>query len=339
MVGVPVLLLLAGHLLGRFPVGLAAAFLYALFTGPALQTFYILPDGLMPFMATLLLTAAVWCLRRDRLAGFAVLGILLGLAANLRSDTLGIGVFLALGIWRWRRRLDRGTLARIGIMALAAFVLLIPYGLIQRNYEPIGRFQVTTPALGVSLWESYGETPNPHGAVLSDAAVDEMLFRMTGRRVDLKPEGEALLKKLWLRAALRDPGWFLWSVRHRCATLLSYWRAGVEPPFVASDRSSAARKLLTRAFHAGFAPLAVGVLACGIATVIFSRRGLVIASAPLHYLLAFSVLHLEPRYVIPALGPLAFSGCYGVALLVSWLRQAPWRNAAAPKPAGESLPR
>jgi hypothetical protein len=322
MVGVPVLLLLAGHLLGCFPVGLAAAFLYGLFTGPALQTFYILPDGLMPFMATLLLTTALWCARRDRPAGYAVLGIVLGLAANLRSDTLGVGVLLALGIWRWRRRLDLGTIARVGIMASAAFVLLIPYGLIQRNYWPIGRFQVTTPALGVSLWESYGETPNPHGAVLSDAAVDEMLFQKTGRHVDLLPEGEALLKKLWLQAALRDPGWFLWSVRHRCATLLSYWRAGVEPPFVTSAGSSNTRRPLTQAFNAGFVPLAVGVLACGIVTVIFSRLGLVITAAPLHYLLAFSVFHLDPRYFIPALGPLVFSGCYGASLIVARLARA-----------------
>jgi hypothetical protein len=333
MVGVPVLLLLAGHLLKCFPVGLAAAFLYGLFTGPVLQTFYILPDGLMPFMATLLLTTALWCARRDRLAAYAALGLVLGLAANLRSDVLGIGIFLALGTWRWRRRLDRGTLSRVGIMASMAFVLLIPYGLIQRNYKPIGRFQVTTPGLGVSLWESYGETPNPHGAVLSDAAVEEMLFQKTGRHIDLLPEGEALLKKLWLQAALRDPGWFLWSLSHRCGTLLSYWRAGVEPPFVASVGSSAAQRLLTQAFNAGFAPVAVGVLACGIVTVILSRLGLVIASAPLHYLLAFSVLHLEPRYVIPALGPLVFSGCYGASLLVARLLRA----APTPKQTGESL--
>jgi hypothetical protein len=330
MLGVPVLLLMAGHLLGCFPVGLAAAFLYGLFTGPTLQTFYILPDGLMPFMATLLLTAALWCARRDRLAGYAALGIVLGLAANLRSDALGIGVFLALGIWRWRRRLDLGTLSRVGIMASAAFVLLIPYGLIQLNFKPIGRFQVTTPALGVSLWESYGETPNPHGAVLSDAAVDEMLFQMTGRRVDLRPEGEALLKKLWLQAAMRAPGWFLWSVSNRCGTILSYWRAGVEPPFVASTRSSGARRLLIQAFNDGVANLAVGVLACGIVTILFSRLGLIIASASLSYLLAFSVLHLEPRYVIPALGPLAFSGCYGVSLVAEWLARAARHDAAVP---------
>jgi hypothetical protein len=329
MVGVPVLLLLAGHLLGCFPVGLAAAFLYGLFTGPALQTFYILPDGLMPFLAALLLATALWCVRRDRLIGYAVLGIVLGLAANLRSDALGIGVLLALGFWRWRRRLDRVTLSRVGIIASVAFVLLIPYGLIQLNYRPIGRFQVTTPGLGVSLWESYGETPNPHGAVLSDAAVDEMLFQKTGRHVDLLPEGEALLKKLWLQAALRDPGWFLWSVRHRCGTLLSYWREGVEPPFVAPAGSSAARRSLTQAFNTGLAALAVGVFACGIVAIPFSRLGLIIAAAPLHYLLAFSVLHLERRYVIPALGPLVFSGCYGASLLVAWLARAARKTRSA----------
>jgi hypothetical protein len=330
MIGVPVLLLTAGHLLGCFPVGLAAAFLYGLFSGPTEQVFYILPDGLMPFMLTLLLTVAAWCVRRDRLARYAVLGVVLGLATNLRSDALGVGVFLAIGIWRWRKTLDLGTVARVGTMAAVAFVLLIPYGLIQRNFKPIGRFQVTTMGLGWTLWLSYGETPNPHGAVLSDEAVDETLVFMTGRHLMQTPEGEALLKKLWLRAALRDPVWFLWSVWNRCETLLSFWRAGVDPPFVTSARSSAARKVLTQAFNDGFALLAAGVLACGIVTAVFSRRGLLIASAPLSYLLAFSVLHLERRYVIPALGPLVFSGCYGASLIVAWLRQAARRGAGVP---------
>jgi hypothetical protein len=330
MIGVPVLLLVAGYLLGSFPVGLAAAFLYGLFTGPTLQTFYILPDGLMPFMLTLVLTAAVWCTRRDKLATYAVLGVVLGLAANLRSDALGIGVFLALGIWRWRRRLDLGTLSRIGIMAFVAFLLLIPYGLIQRNFKPIGRFRVTTLALGQSLWMAYGETPNPHGAVVSDVGIAEMLYYKTGRYMNQLLDGEAVLKKLWLRAAMRDPGWFLWSVSNRCGRLLSHWRAGVEPPFVASARSSSAYRLLIQSFNDVVATLIVCVMACGIVAIIVSRYGLLIASVPLSYLLAFSVLHLERRYVIPALGPLVFSGCYGAYLIAAWLRRVTRSHAAIP---------
>jgi hypothetical protein len=328
MIGVPVLLLIAGHLLGRFPVGLAAASLYGLFSGLAEQTFYILPDGLMPFMVTLVLAAAAWCARRDRLVAYAMLGLTLGLAANLRSDALGIGVLLAFGIWRYRRRLDLGTLSRVGIMASAAFVLLVPYGLIQLNFKPIGRFRVTTLALGQSLWMSYGETPNPHGAVVSDAAVAETLYYKTGRYMNQLPEGEAVLKKLWLRAALRDPGWFLWSVSNRCGRLLASWRAGVEPPFVTSARSSSAHRLFIQSFNDGVTALIVGVLACGIVAVIVSRHGLLIASVPLSYLLAFSVLHLERRYVIPALGPLVFSGCYGASLIAQWLWRATRQRAA-----------
>jgi hypothetical protein len=153
--------------------------------------------------------------------------------------------------------------------------------------------------------------------------------------VDLLPEGEALLKKLWLRAALRDPGWFLWSVRHRCGTLLSYWREGVKPPFVAFPGSGAARRSLTRAFNAGCAALALGVFACVLAAIPFSRLGLILASAPLHYLLTFSVLHLERRYVIPALGPLVILGCFGASLIIAWLLRAARRDAL-PEPAGEA---
>jgi hypothetical protein len=316
---------------------LAAAFLYGFFAGMAEQTFYILPDGLMPFMATLVLAVACWCARRDKPAAYAVLGLVLGLAANLRSDALGIGVFLALGIWRWRRRLDRGTLARVGIMAFAAFVLLIPYGLLQRNVKSIGRFHVTTLALGQSLWMAYGETPNPHGAVVSDAAVAEMLYYKTGRYINQLPEGEAVLRRLWLRAAVREPRWFLWSVSNRSGRLVASWRAAVEPPFTAPARSSSAYRHLIELFNGGVATLIAGVLSCAIVAVLFSRPGPLIAAVPLTYLFAFSLLHLERRYVIPSLGPLVFAGCYGASLSVAWVRRMIRRDAVVPNQNGGGL--
>lgn len=325
MIGVPLLLVLSGSLLGSFATGYAAAALYGVFTGPVEQTFYILPDALMPFMATLLLATSAWFVRRDTLARYAALGVVLGVAANLRGDALGIGVFLALGIWRWRGRLDAGTLARIAIVAAVTLLLLSPYGLIQKNFKPIGRFQITTPVLGKNLWEAYGETPNPHGAILSDGAVDEMLQK-AGHHIHL-PDGEAYLKKLWLKAAIRDPGWFLWSIRHRSWTLLGYWQVGARPPYVPSSGGRSILSFLTRGTNRVLAWLAVGLLACGIVSVFSSRLGLLIAAAPLSYFVVFSVMHLESRYVMPALGPLAFVGCYGASFLSVRLRGAVWKRA------------
>jgi hypothetical protein len=40
-----------------------------------------------------------------------------------------------------------------------------------------------------------------------------------------------------------------------------------------------------------------------------------IAAATLGYFAAFSFLHVEPRYVLPALGPLTYLACHGVAIL------------------------
>lgn len=332
MIGVPLLLLLTGSLLGCFATGYAAAALYGLFAGPAQQTFYILPDALMPFMATLLLATSAWCVRRDTLARYAVLGLVLGVAANLRSDALGIGVFLAFGIWRSRRKMDLATLTRIAIVAAVAFVLLIPFGLIQKNFKPIGRFQITSSGMGQNLWEAYGETPNPHGAIVSDAAVDE-LVQKAGYHLHT-PDGEAYLKKLWLQAALRDPGWFLWSVAHRSKSVLGVWRLAARSPFDPSIDESLIQRFLTRGTNRVLAWLTAALFACGIAGVFSGRLGLLIAAAPLSYGVFFSVLHLEARYVIPALGPLAFLGCYGASFLSARLRDAAWKKARV----AETLP-
>ncbi len=201
-------------------------------------------------------------MRRDTLARYAVLGVVLGVAANFRSDALGIGVFLALGIWRMRGKIDLATLTRIAIVAAVTFILLIPFGLIQKNFKPIGRFQITSPGMGQNLWEAYGETPNPHGATVSDAAVDQMLQK-AGYHIHL-PDGEAYLKRLWLQAALRDPGWFLWSVRHRFKTVLDYWQLAARPPFVPSIGGSSIQRFLTRGTNRVLAWLAVGLFACGV---------------------------------------------------------------------------
>lgn len=74
-------------------------------------------------------------------------------------------------------------------MATVTFVLLIPFGLIQKNRKPIGRFQITSPGMGQNLWVACGETHNPHGATVSDADVNQMLQK-TGYHIHLA-DGEA----------------------------------------------------------------------------------------------------------------------------------------------------
>ena len=316
MFAAPLLLLLTGIWLGSFGTGYAAAALYVLFGGPAQQTFYILPDALMPFVATLVLATAVWCVRTDRLRRYLLLGVVIGLGANLRTDVLGMTPFLALGIWQARRRLDRGTFLRIGAIAAVSFLLLVPYGLIQKNYPRVARFRITTPGLGQNLWEAYGETPNPHGAVADDAAVDEMLTKH-GLHIHL-PDGEAYLKKEWLRAALRDPRWFAWSVWNRDKVLLGYWRDGAKIGFTVTNESKFQHAViggLRRSFDLVF----LAVLFFAVFALIFSRMGFLLAAAPLSYFVAFSLLHIERRYVIPALGPLVFLGCHGAEILLKRL--------------------
>jgi hypothetical protein len=69
--------------------------------------------------------------------------------------------------------------------------------------------------------------------------------------------------------------------------------------------------------------------------VFSGRPGLLIAAAPLSYGVLFSFLHLESRYVMPALGPLTFLGCYGASFLGSRLRDAVWRAGKTEARAGE----
>lgn len=320
MLGAPLLLVLTGIFLGCFTTGYAAAALYSLFSGTAIQTFYILPDGLMPFLLTLLLATSAWCARRDQPRRYLVLGMVLGVAANFRSDVLAVAPFLALGTWRFRNKLDTGTVARVLAIAVVAFALLIPYGLIQKNFKPIGQFQITAPALGQSLWFSLGETPNPYGATVSDAAIDQMLAK-AGRHIFL-PDGESYLKNAWLRAAVREPGWFVRSVAHREGVLLGYWRVGAKAPFLPVPYASPAawQRILVKGATRTLSLIVLGLFVCGVLALLFSRLGLLVGAIPLGYFVAFSFLHLEQRYVLPSLGPLTYLGCHGAEVLVGRFR-------------------
>lgn len=348
MIGVSLLLVSAGMALRRFPEGLAAAALYAVATFPALSQL-VLPDVPMLFFGAALLATSLWTASRDRLPGYLLLGLLLGFVANFRSDILVASPFLAAGIWRARGVMNWGTLARIVSIAVTTFILLVPYGFIQKRAT--GHFRIATPALGTNLWEALGETPNPHGAVLSDLEADILVQREGLRR--LTPEGEAFLVRKWRAAVASDPGWFLDSVDGRIGRVARYLRALLEPgfPFREMDRK---RELILRGVDVRYGDYkrstGQGILRWGlahprsflgtiydvlmprvkslslfsfsllllvgsVAGLLRSRYGLLIGAIPLAYLCAFSVLHVEPRYLAPLLGPLLYLGCHGLGTL------------------------
>ncbi len=375
--GVPLLLLTTGVLLRRFPEGFAAAALYGLFPFPAEMSSYPLPDALMPFLSASFLAVCAWAISRDRLFRYLFAGILLGLAANFRTDFLGVAPLLALGIWRARGRLTLGTMQRVFIIALAAFALMTPYGLIQR--KATGEFRLSTRALGTSLWEALGETRNPHGAILSDAAVGEWLAR-NGLSMHTRP-GEAFLLHQWWAAVQRDPAWFASSVLRRQIRVLEWTRAMIDPThsvfhplaggsanwgrwrtqleasikvFPPEFRRQTGRGLFGYAishssdflrltfchiadritlliaprrisdwgiyspvaWHTFFAVLIL-LLAVSLSYALLrDPRGLLVGAVPTAYFVIFSLLHVEHRYLLPALPPLAFLSCWGAGLLI-----------------------
>jgi hypothetical protein len=386
ILGVPILLLITGRLLRRSVEGYAAAACYGLFLYPIAISQYVLPDGLMPFFGALFLAATAWAAARDRLFPYAIAGLVIGLAANFRSDFLAVAPFFALGVWRARQTLDFKTLTRIGISALAVFVALVPYGIIQAKGS--GRFRFSTPALGSSLWEALGESPNPCGAITSDYETEVLLLKAGLTR--LTPEGERYLMQRWRKCASRHPRWFLGSIISRQSRVLKYWEFSASTPTIPAlsdaermtfltwrrNLESAIRitpsqyrrqtgngKVSWALHHPGdffravlcrmadslgragpylfrlrvprleirlfgwqldlFSLLRVSLFVGAVAALVFRRLGLLLGAIPLAYFVSFSFLHVEWRYLVGTLAPLAYLGCHGLAMLPGLWRSLP----------------
>jgi dolichyl-phosphate-mannose-protein mannosyltransferase len=153
------------------------------------------------------------------LSGFALMGAVLAVGISLKSTVIVVPFFLALSLVPQvgLRRSAAGALMLAGLPLLA----LAPWTV--RNYRTLHRLIPTNTFLWPSIWEGFGETPNPFGAQLDDRKTYlEALADQGGLRYG-SPEYDDYFRAKVLTAYETRPGFVasLWLGR--------FWRGLLSP--------------------------------------------------------------------------------------------------------------
>jgi len=306
---------IALRLYGRRRAALIAGGIYAVFL--PIAAFSIIPHldtwatSLTLGITALFLRACdEWDGRRWR--WLLALGVLTGIGIYFRPGVAILPLALAaaaistLGL---RRAIVAG-----GVPFVVAMLLMAPWTV--RNAIEFDQFIPNRIAAGQSLWEGLGELDNDFGALLDDDATERQVRE---ERPDLQygsPEYDAYLQDKAVEAIKEHPGFYARLVAQRIVgttvTLRnSNWAYYLESPAEYMDRSGDGPfgYVVDRPFDAaraaaiGFAePLLflIAVLTAAITWRRYWRRHLPLAAVVVATLAPYIVLHVEPRFALPA---------------------------------------
>jgi 4-amino-4-deoxy-L-arabinose transferase-like glycosyltransferase len=206
-------------------------------------------------------------------------GVVTGLGMYFRPGVLLVPVALALAAlpWiGWRR-----TLAAALVPLVAAAALAAPWTV--RNYEEFDRFIPMRIGVGQNLWEGLGEIDNDFGAVLDDQVTERQVREEDPSLVYGTPEYDEHLREKAVEAIQDHPGHAAKLVVRR-AFVTTVGLHNLDLPL-------------------GLAEPLLFVLAVAVAVATwrrFPRQNAFLAAVPIATLLPYLVLHVEPRYMLPA---------------------------------------
>jgi hypothetical protein len=197
---------------------------------------------------------------------------------------------------------------------VVAMLLMAPWTI--RNAVEYDAFIPNRIGAGQSLWEGLGELDNDFGAVLDDVITERQVRE---ERPDLRygtPEYDSYLQDKAIDAIKEHPGFYARLVAHRVfVTTLglrnSNWAYYLESPGEYMDRTGDGRVayVVNRPFDAaraaaiGFAePLLflIAVLTAALTWRRHWRRHLLLAAVVVATIAPYIVLHVEPRFALPA---------------------------------------
>jgi hypothetical protein len=176
----------------------------------------------------------------------------------------------------WRR-----TVAAALVPLVAAVALAAPWTI--RNYEEFDRFIPMRIGVGQNLWEGLGEIDNDFGAVLDDQVTERQVREEDPSLVYGTPEYDDHLREKAVEAIEDHPGHAAKIVARR-AFVTTVGLHNLDLPL-------------------GLAEPLLFVLAVAVAVATwrrFPRQNAFLAAVPLATLLPYLVLHVEPRYMLPA---------------------------------------
>jgi len=224
----PVLIFLIGGLLITYRVGLVAGLLASVSHHLSYYSNLVLPDA----TAALPILLAVYILVRARrskrkLAVYALVGLLFGLAAWLRPNLLLIGPFIGIVLVVVSTSRPR-EMRRAWLVALLPFLVVAPITI--RNYIIFHSFVMISENMGIVLWEGIGDAGGARfGAPTSDGAValqesviyDDSRYAQSWSTPDGITRDRDRIKKS-IAVIIKHPLWFARAMGGRMQRMVSY---------------------------------------------------------------------------------------------------------------------
>jgi 4-amino-4-deoxy-L-arabinose transferase-like glycosyltransferase len=238
----------------------------------------------------------------------AAAGLVAGFGCFFRPEMLLIAPLVALATLsrpRWREAVRMAA-----VPSLMAIVILIPWTI--RNADVFHKFIPVRIGTGQALWEGLGELHNNFGAVLDDTATYRQVHTVRPDLVYGSPAYDSFLETKAIRAIRTRPGFYLKLVGSRIAkaTLLLHndeWTRPRVPVEVG----------LAKILEPGLFVFSILVLV--LTRRRFGRSHAVLAAIIAATIVPYVLLHLEPRYVLPASFAYLIWTALGVDLLAERL--------------------
>lgn len=332
----PILIFLIAGSTVSWRVGTVTGMLAALSHHLSYISNFILPDSLsaLPLLAAIYLLVLAREHRRFGYWLYAMAGVMIGLSAWVRSQTMLFGLFLVLmlAIISARRR---ETIKRTALMAAFSLLTIAPVTI--KNYIVYDELVPVNIGMGIVLWEGIGETGRgkEFGAVAMDeeVAIQDAEIYDKPRYAGSWSTPDGIMRdrdrvKRSLGIIARHPVWYSGVMLKRMAGTLKY---SAHAPLVyrnaeagVYERTAPIRKAWEPLVTDGSSSLKVGesfswtrpvvrpiqrvtketmlafvILGAAMMLVASFRRSLFLLTVPIYYWLFQCFMHTEFRYTLP----------------------------------------
>lgn len=235
---------------------------------------------------------------RHRWRWLVLCGLTAGIGAYFRPQVLLIAPALAIAMVAgtgWREALRRGLTS-----TLAALILLVPWTI--RNYEDFHAFIPVRSGLWETMVGGLAELPNQIGS-------EKQAHRARPDLVPETPAWDSYLKQYFIRAVEQHPLFYLEVLVHRVglATVLVHETIWMHRG--AAGVLNHGGGLLTVVVHSPFvlaeyalppAVFVLAMLALWLTWRRWKRQNVILVALALSILLPYIAMHVEARYLLPA---------------------------------------
>jgi hypothetical protein len=294
------------QLFKRPRAALIGAAFYALFPPIAWLSTMPLPDIWGVDFTVAIVAAFIEALRSAHAWRWLIVcGLLTGIGSYFRPNLLILPVALALAVGisgNWRTALRYAA-----VPSVVGVLLLTPW--IVRNANDFHRFIPTRTGFGQTLWEGLGEVHNDFGAVLSDNLTFQQVHRVRPDLVYGTPAYDSYLQHKAVQAIEHHPTVYLEAVALRIATttLITFnWGATSPLSYRSATGSGPLAYALDRPFDLLYGLFEPAVFVLAMIALVLTWRGrgrehALLIAALLATLVPYWLIHVESRYVVPAM--------------------------------------